>query len=226
MQHICRVLRGNWCRLQIKRYFVILSIHSTGTSCFAEAQHFLRQTTKTISGETYTAWVGACASGAGSSIMQIRPRQIGSLSSVKKAGCFQKAPLSLFPGKSVILETKTPPWLHNSLSQPTTLFPLTQIPSREPGERVHSFAAVIDYIIIPSERAQRATEPSYQPSIGAFHALGGVSKSVRSGKGRRLRCQTSCSFGTLKALCEKIHISSLNNSETFKEDGVVSYCFG
>lgn len=54
----------------------------------------------------------------------------------EKAGCsFQKAPFSLFPGKSVILETKTPPWQHNSLSQPTPLFPLTQIPSREPGER-------------------------------------------------------------------------------------------
>lgn len=65
----------------------------------------------------------------------------------KEAGCcFQKGPFSLFPGKSVILETKTPPCPHNSLPQPAPLSPLTPNTKQEAQRALHSLAVLIDYI--------------------------------------------------------------------------------
>lgn len=132
----------------------------------------------------------------------------------EKAGCcFQKGPFSLFPGKSVILETKTPPCPHNSLPQPATALSSHPNTKQEAQRALHSLTALIDYIIISNERTQRATESTYRPSIRALNALGGASQGVRSGKGHRLRCQTSCSFGALKGLCERIDLSVSPNLE-------------
>lgn len=137
----------------MKRSLFILLIQSTGSSCFAGAggtkRFSLSNNRKDFSRNVHRLSGCSCLRSrlihhANKAVSNRQPPFCE-----KEAGCcFQKGPFSLFPGKSVILETKTPPCPHNSLRQPAPLSPLTQNTKQEAQRALHSLTVLIDYITI------------------------------------------------------------------------------